>query len=177
MRTLFKFFALTFILSWVLWIAAAAILGCDFSRSSGLAPVSGFLYLLGVFALAFVALTLTANSEGRDGTLALLRRTVDYSVSARWYLFAAGYFVTIKLAVAIIYRIAVGTWPAFDQTPWFIMLVAIPISAPVQAGEEVGWRGYALPRLSSCVGLPSRKPYPRHRLGHLASAVLLNCRS
>jgi uncharacterized protein len=151
---LFKFFLLTFILSWVLWTAAAAVVGWDFSQSSGLALVSGFLYLLGVFAPALVALALTAHAQGRAGTLTLLRRTVQFPGSARWYLFAVGYFAIIKLAVAIIYRLAMGTWPAFDQTPWFITIVATAISTPVQAGEEIGWRGYALPRLSSYVGLP-----------------------
>ena len=153
-RSLYKFFGLSFILSWVLWIGAAAVLGWDFSRPSAFAPVSGFLYLLGVFGPALVAVALTAHEQGRVGTLVLLRRTIDFSPSARWYVFALAYFATVKIVVAIVYRTIVGTWPAFDGTPWFIMLAGTAISTPVQAGEEIGWRGYALPRLSSCVGLP-----------------------
>ncbi len=133
----------------------AAILRGAAQQPSGFRAISGFLYLLGVFAPALVALALTARADGRAGMLALLRRTVKWSVGARWYLFAIGYMAAVKLAAALLLRIATGAWPAFGQEPVYIMAIAILFSTPVQAGEEIGWRGYALPRLSARLGLSS----------------------
>lgn len=153
MRSVLKFFSLTYIVSWILWIAAAAILHVA-AQSSAYLAISGFLYLVGVFAPALVALALTVRADGRAGTLALLRRTVAWSVGARWYVFAVCYMAAIKLAAALALRVATGAWPAFGQEPVYLMAIAIPFSTPVQAGEEIGWRGYALPRLSTHLGLP-----------------------
>jgi membrane protease YdiL (CAAX protease family) len=154
MRSFLKFFSLTYIVSWILWIAVGAILRGAAPQPSGLRAISGFLYLLGVFAPALVALALTARADGRAGTLALLRRTVKWSVGARWYAFAVTYMAAIKLAAALLLRIATGAWPAFGQEPVYIMAMAILFWTPVQAGEEIGWRGFALPRLSARLGLP-----------------------
>jgi membrane protease YdiL (CAAX protease family) len=154
MRATFTFAVLTYIVSWLLWIASAAISRWDLSQPSGLVALSGPLYLLGVFAPALVALVLTVRADGRAAVASLLHRTLVWSVGARWYLFAVGYFAAIKLAVAIVHHVITNEWPGFSQTPWFVMLLAIVVSAPVQAGEEIGWRGYLLPRLSTRVGLP-----------------------
>lgn len=149
------FVVLTFAMSWLLWIAAAALLKWDLSSTSALVVVSGPLYLLGVFAPAVVALVLTAQMGRGPAVLSLLRRTLEWSVDGRWYLFAVGYFAAVKMSVAIAYRLIIGHWPAFSQTPWFLMVLALLVSTPVQAGEEIGWRGYLLPRLSARVGLPA----------------------
>ncbi len=111
------------------------------------------LLLLGSFAPSLIALALTARHDGRAGLRALLRRLVDGDIAARWYLFAIGYWAAIKLSVALVHRIAIGAWPAFGSMPWGLMLVSIAISTPFQAGEEIGWRGYGLPRLGAQLGL------------------------
>jgi len=52
------------------------------------------------------------------------------------------------------YRIVVGEWPGFGHEQFPLIAVAVIFSTPFQAGEELGWRGFALPRLSSRFGLP-----------------------
>ena len=137
------FFVLTFAITWTSWTAA---------RSFPALQVP--LLYLGVFAPAFVALALTAQRERSAGVLALLRRLVEWRVGARWYLFAFGYMAAIKLTVAVIHRVAVGAWPRFGDEPWFLMIAATIGSVVLggQTGEEIGWRGYALPRLAARFG-------------------------
>ena len=153
MRRLLAFFALTYLVSWAAWIGGAALVRTAAPAPAGLAAVNGFLYILGVFAPALVALALTARAEGRAGVLGLLRRTLHGSVGMRWYVFALGYMAAIKLAVALSLRVATGAWPAFGPEPLYLMAIATVFSTPVQSGEEIGWREFALPGLSSRLGL------------------------
>ena len=147
------FVVLTFIASWLLWLAAASVMGWDFSMQAGVVAVGGPLYLLGVYAPALVAVGLTARAEGRAGVSALLRRVLIADVPVRYYLFAVSYLAAIKLGVALLHRAVLGSWPAFTQESLPLMLAAVLISTPFQSGEEIGWRGYLLPKLSSRVGL------------------------
>lgn len=137
---------LTFALSWSLWWAAGAM------SPAGPSPR---LFLLGVFAPGIVALGLTSLNGGRRAVVALLRRLVDWEVSARWYVFAAGYMLAIKLTAALLHRAAWGSWPVFGQGSVLLMLAAAVGSTLIggQAGEELGWRGYALPRLAERFGI------------------------
>jgi len=144
LKELAAFFSLTFLLSWMLFWAAAAV---------GPAPLNGPLYMLGVFTPSLVGLGLTALAGGGNGIKALLGRILAAPRSARWYVFALGYMAAIKLASAVVYRIALGAWPTFGRDPLYVLPLAILVSTPVQAGEEIGWRGYALPRLASRLGL------------------------
>jgi membrane protease YdiL (CAAX protease family) len=59
----------------------------------------------------------------------------------------------IKLTAAVVHRVVTGAWPRFSSEPVYLMLAALLISTWVQAGEEIGWRGYALPRLTERFGL------------------------
>jgi len=99
-----------------------------------------------------VALGVTARENGIPATQALLRRVFEWRVDARWYLFAIIYMVAIKLTVALAHRAITGSWPRFGNEAWYVIVIAIVVSTPVQAGEEIGWRGYALPRLAARFG-------------------------
>jgi membrane protease YdiL (CAAX protease family) len=145
--SLVNFFVLTYAVMWTSFITVAAL------GIPAHSPVGVPLLLLGAFAPSMVALWLTARAEGDTGVRALLRRVLDWRVPARWYLFAAGYVAAIKLAVALLHRVAAGAWPRFGDEPWYLIPVAIAFSTPFQAGEEIGWRGYALPRLAARFGL------------------------
>jgi len=140
------FFLLTYAITWACWLPVV----------TGVVPPSSrlisLLWIAGVFAPSFVSLALTAQEQGNAGARALLGRAVQWDVGARWYAFAVLYMVAIKLAVALIHRLALGSWPRFGNERPLIVLVAIALSTPVQFGEEAGWRGYALPRLAARIG-------------------------
>ena len=152
--SLLGFFALTYVVTWTFFIAAVR-LSERLPPGAGLGAGIQALILVGTFAPAMVALALTARAEGGAGVGALLSRLFQWQVGARWYVFAAGYMAAIKLVVALVHRLATGAWPRFGHEPWVFMIGATVLSTVVggQAGEELGWRGYALPRLAARFGL------------------------
>lgn len=143
--SLLTFFTLTYALMWACFISVAAAIPATtlLGRS---------LLLLGTSAPSLVALWLTARADGSAGVHALLRGVIQLRVALQWYLFAVGYMAVIKLTVAVLHRIVAGAWPPFGNLPWYVIPIAIAISTPFQAGEEIGWRGYALPRLTARFG-------------------------
>jgi membrane protease YdiL (CAAX protease family) len=143
---LFAYFGIVFTLTWALWFSAAGIK----------APVlRGASFYVGVFAPGIVALALTYQKQGAAGVRALLSRLVRWDVGARWYAFALLFMFSVKLLVALILRVSTGAWPVFGSEP-IPLLFAAAIGSTLlggQVGEELGWRGYALPRLAHRFGL------------------------
>ena len=150
---LLKFFALTFAVSWIFFIAGAAGAGAFGHPVPVLAKLESVLFLIGAIMPALVALWLTARTEGSSGARALLARAIKWDVERRWYLLAILYMPLTKLLVALTHRAITGAWPHFGNLPWYLIAGAIVVSTPVQSGEELGWRGYALPRLADRVRL------------------------
>jgi membrane protease YdiL (CAAX protease family) len=137
------FFAVAFAIAWAAFFAAARL-------PEGVRVIA---LLAGTFAPAIAALLLTAHAEGSDGVSALLARLFEVHAPLRWYLFAAGYYAAIKLTSAVAYLGITGHWPAFGVEPWWTLPFSIVIGTPMQAGEEIGWRGYALPALARRMGV------------------------
>jgi uncharacterized protein len=148
MGLLTRFFIFTFALSWTCFIGVAFLPQVSSSASDFF---KNAIILLGTFAPSIIVLLLSYKTGEWK---ALLDRIGKWNVNARWYLFAIFYMVVVKLLAALVYRWIAGSWPEFGTEAWYIMIIAILFSTLVQAGEEVGWRGYALPRLTEKIGLP-----------------------
>ncbi len=150
MDSLPRFFTLTYAVTWTCFLAAAA--------SSSIPALAGLrwpLMILGAFAPSTIALWQTARTNGAAAARALLRRVIAWRVGLRWYVFALGYMAAIKIAVALLYRVIRGEWPRFGHEAWYVIIAAMVVAAIFGGplGEEIGWRGYALPRLAARFGL------------------------
>ena len=108
-------------------------------------PLLRFNPLIGLFGLfgpALAAIVVTAATDGRAGVRALLGRTVRWRVPVPWYLIAIGLPAAIALLAA---SLAVWFGPAVLRVGQLSVLDFVLVVLVV--GEELGWRGYALPRL------------------------------
>ena len=143
---LLTFFVATFTVTWICWISIVA------AHISEHAPARAVLELLGTFAPALVALGVVAKNDGRAGIQDLIRRLWQWHVGARWYLLAVSYMAVVKLTAALAHRLIAHSWPQFGKDPWYLLVIAVIFSTPVQSGEEIGWRGFALPRLAERMG-------------------------
>lgn len=153
MEPLVTYLALTFTVTWTLFLAALALSHAVAPTNQALGLIRGILVFVGTMTPGLVAVVITARIGGSTGTKALLDRLFLWRVDARWYLFAIGYMASIKLTVALAYRIMTGTWPRLNYQSLALVLAATIASTPFQAGEEIGWRGYALPYLAERIGL------------------------
>jgi len=122
------FFVLAYALTW--WVYP-------------LMQFSPLLGLPGVFGPAFAAIIMAAVVDGRQGMKALLSRTVRWRVGVRWYVVALGLPAILALTAAGLHlllgapnTIQLGGLSVLD----FVVFVLV-------IGEELGWRGYALPGL------------------------------
>ncbi len=107
--------------------------------------VAEVLLLVGGFGPALAAVAVTAVESGRVGVRALLRQTLRWRVGLNWYTLAL-------LGPSLLTLLAVGLYAgASGRAPAQWLLVPSPVRLVLLAtglwGEEIGWRGYALPRL------------------------------
>ncbi len=150
--SLLTFFTLTYVVSWTFFLTAVAFSRLAASADHAVAAIPGLLVFAGTIAPAFVAIAAAARAGEMSSTRSPLYRLFEWRVGAIWYLFAIGFMAAVKLLVAFAHRVVTGSWPHFSPEPAGAVLVAIIVSTPFQAGEEIGWRGYALPRLAERIG-------------------------
>ena len=98
---------------------------------------------------------MTAVTEGRAGVRRLLGRLVLWRVGVRWYLFALVGVPLIMLLGFVVYVMAppdLGALggPSFGVTYLVGFVLTMVLGGPLF--EEIGWRGFALPRLQRMRG-------------------------
>jgi uncharacterized protein len=145
-------YALTW-LGWSPWVLSndgVGLLPFDGERYAFLFNTVGLI--LGPTLSAFVV---TGATEVKEGVRRLLRRILLWRVSLRWYAFA---LLIIPAVVLLSAAVMPGALAAFDATAVpselikYVLLgfVVLFVGGPIF--EEIGWRGFALPRLQPLYG-------------------------
>src|SRR5215218_1069934 len=153
---LVSFFAMAYALTWLAWSpwylseAGIGLLPYDGDRISDY--LNTVALIMGPTLSAFI---MTGATEVRDGVRRLLRRIVLWRVGLGWYLFVLLGIPAIILLSTVGLPGALASFEASAvPSTLFLYAVAGPvflfIGGPVF--EEIGWRGFALPRLQRLYG-------------------------
>jgi uncharacterized protein len=150
------FVLLAYAISWTLWLWAASLSNSSYGfflrMSDFVLRFRAFtaLAVLGNFGPGVAAILLSAIS-GEAKVRALVQPLLFWRVNWKWYLFAIGVAVVIP-SLALTVLMLSGVEPVFSG-PWYrpLRLLAINLFlGPIW--EEIGWRGYLLPRLQASLG-------------------------
>lgn len=145
------FFLLCLALSWAIWLPRAiATLG-------GGKPTAGGnpLDALAVWSPGIVAALLSRLLGGKAGSAALWGQLGRWRVGVGWYLVALLYPAALWLAARGADAVLGRSYPLtlmpilrhFPPEQAFMVPVAFIFTLPNTLAEELGWRGFALPRL------------------------------
>lgn len=152
---------LAFTLSWLIEIPQAA-------GARGLLPIQlpGVIGFLSPLAPTLAAVGLSAMEEGTAGIRRLLGGLVQWRVAPSWYAVALAGFPILGLVAVGLALVGAQRAPDFgvsyihnvmpqfptNLSPWLLLPPFLVYSILTSAPEEVGWRGFALPRLQERLG-------------------------
>lgn len=153
--SLILFFALAYLFTWANWLPQALA-----SRGIVTIDLPEAIAILAGYGPALAAILVTAMQNGRTGLKRLFSRLIRWRVGFQWYLIVLLLPLTIKLLAIGIYLFAGGqplqlttslqlappTAPMWQNILLLFLLFTFGFDG---LGEELGWRGFALPRLLS----------------------------
>ena len=139
-KDVWVFFALTLLISWVIWIFMIL-----FIPSEGQLPVM----LIGGFGPFISAIITLWIFEGKMSVKQWLKHTFNIRINPIWYV-VGGLLLPILIGLThhAAYLFAGGKSGFSYNQPWGIYVASL-ISTTLLGGgnEEPGWRGFATPRL------------------------------
>jgi uncharacterized protein len=136
-----SFFVLAYAISWLLWLP---LIGGGSPTGFG-----SVLALLGSLVPSSVAIGLVALLYGKAGVRKLLRRLLIWRVGVGWWL-AVVSLSALPLGAVGLSVLLGGDFPdVADTIPVIVFLFLFSIFPGSSGGEELGWRGFALPHLQA----------------------------
>ena len=136
-----SYFALTFAIS---WLGALAVVLPALLRHQPVSKANGMvMFPVMLLGPSLAGLLLTRVADGRTGVRNLLSRISLRHVRSRWY---AALILPPVLVLAILELLKEVVSPAF--APNFFAL-GIIFGVPAGFLEEIGWTGYAFPKMRS----------------------------
>ena len=153
---LVSFFVMAYALTWLAWspwyLSEDGIGLLPYDGESISDYVNTIALIVGPTLSAFI---MTGVTGGREGVRRLLRRIVLWRVGLRWYLFVLLGIPTIMLVSAVILPAALTSFKASAVPSTLVLYVVAGLFFLFAGGpffEEIGWRGFALPRLQGLYG-------------------------
>jgi uncharacterized protein len=143
-----KYFVIAFAFTWSFW-------GLQLLVVRGLLPLVPGLMVIGTFGPLVAAVIVTAQEGGRAELRFLLGRVVRWRVAPIWYGVTILGPLALTLAAIALHAALGGQMPSFGALIGalpIVLLTAVYMLIFVALGEEVGWRGYALPALQARYG-------------------------
>jgi membrane protease YdiL (CAAX protease family) len=114
-----------------------------------------WLHYLASFGPMLAGITVTWLNAGTEGLRELWSRITRWRVSAIAFWFAVGSPLAMFLAAALVMQLSTGNAPKFEllgqinYMPYLGIWALVLWIATYGFGEEIGWRGFALPRLQN----------------------------
>lgn len=137
------YFALTFAISWggfLLAVGPGGFANTDWQTDARF-PFAVLAMLSGP---AVAGILLTAVLDGRAGLREILSRLLRWRVGARWY--AAALLPAPLLAAAVLFALSLSS-PIFTTHDKGAVLLSAATAGLSVVLEELGWTGFAVPRL------------------------------
>jgi len=124
--------------------------------------VTGKYFLIGIsfFSPAIAAIIMTAANEGKTGIRELISKLFLWRANFKWYLIALLAPIALELLAILTHTLFGDTTPSLHFIDWIQMLpsqfpglvLLLLFLVLLSSGEELGWRGYAMPRLQARYG-------------------------
>ena len=147
-----RFFGLAYAISWGFLTPFVILWNTTLDQTI---PLWALVFLPGAYGPTLAALILTRRAEGAAAVRDLLRRLLRWRVAPVWYAFALFVPITVAAGALALSTFRATAFAAFDPWPGLsIAPLALVAGLPFgPLGEELGWRGYAQPRLLESTGL------------------------